>query len=149
MVETATADMSARAWMAACVRDGDLAWPSEVEGHAAAIRWAERNGVLGVMSGLANSSSVPTAMREALASHQRQCVARQMARNRVLAELSTSTKAQGVRALLIKGTAVGPGCYPHSWMRQGCDIDIWVPPGDVRTVQQLSISPPCLIHECG
>ena len=112
---------------------GDRSWETSADWDVASLtRAADDHGVSAlVWQTLAGSSGRIAEIREALAPTVRAAATRDIFIQRDMQTVLASGAAAGVRALVIKGSALAYTVYPSPWLRPRTDTDLLVGHDDV------------------
>jgi hypothetical protein len=125
--------MTASATLLARTLRGDLSWEREVEWDVARLAEAADDHGVGPLlwQALESVSGPARGLREALAHRVRAAAARDIFIQRDLQLVLTALASAGVRALVIKGSALAYTLYEQPWLRPRTDTDLLVPYSEV------------------
>ena len=133
-----TAEPSSATSLLARILRGDpplpdlVRWPADDLASEAAEQGVDRL----VWQALSRVVGAPEPLVSALASRVRMATAWDLLEQRELSSMLRSLSAAGVRALLIKGTALAYSLYDAPWHRPRMDTDILVSPEDVAGAER-------------
>jgi hypothetical protein len=138
VIASANADVTSR--LATILRGAPLAWDDLATNEPALLRQLDDQGVTGLvyraMEGSAAFATWPEDVRGILAEAVRATAASELLRRRQLAIALERIAALGVRALLLKGTALAYTVYEHPALRPRCDTDVLVRQADADRVRE-------------
>ncbi len=125
--------MTASATLLARTLCGDLSWESAVEWDVARLAEAADDHGVGPLlwQALASVSGPARGLREELGHRVRAAAARDIFIQRDLQLVLTALASAGVRALVIKGSALAYTLYEQPWLRPRTDTDLLVPYSEV------------------
>jgi hypothetical protein len=113
-----------RALLAAALRTGTLShglggWPVDE-----VIQSAVEEGVLPLLEQRLRDAALPPELRASLAQAARATAAQSLFREAELRRVSTVLERHRIKALLLKGNALGQWLYPQPYLRVSADIDL-------------------------
>jgi Uncharacterised nucleotidyltransferase len=97
---------------------------------------AEHHGV-GALVWEASGADAMLAVHEALDATVRAAVAREVFVQREVRAVTAALAKEGLRALLLKGTALAYSTYPRPWLRPRTDTDLLIAPADADAVSRV------------
>ncbi|QNN69283.1 nucleotidyltransferase family protein [Thermomonas carbonis] len=125
---TAASEQSARAWLAAALRDGCLPADAGLQDVGQLLDAAANEGVVALLEsrlrGGPDWGALPAALREGLADGARAAAAQWLLRERELRRIAEVFAHANIRVLVLKGSALALWLYPQPYLRMGGDIDL-------------------------
>jgi hypothetical protein len=118
--------------LAAALRGESVPWPSGVSATYEADLFAAAvdHGVAALLSTAPALPTWPSTIQEVIRQHRREAAAMEVVRQQAHIDVLRTLAEAGVKALILKGSALAYTHYSHAWLRPRLDLDLLVSPDD-------------------